>query len=134
MSYRQRAIMMLQIAIFVLFTTSTMGLMEFDEISDKYCDPENISDEVMVAIEKCYQLTSIDFNVSFNFFKYFLLLIMIFKQGMNPYTECKSQIFTKNEVYGEIRNSLCTDEDLDETVSIKIVFSTEFLFQYFLSV
>lgn len=37
---------------------------------------------------------------------------------MNPYTECKAQIFTKNEVNGEIRNSLCTDEDLDETVSL----------------
>lgn len=36
---------------------------------------------------------------------------------MNPYTECKAQIFTKSEPNEEIRNSLCSDEDLDETVS-----------------
>lgn len=42
-----------------------MALTEFDEISDKYCEPENISEEVMIAIEKCYQLTSIDFKVRF---------------------------------------------------------------------
>lgn len=47
-------------------STSSMALTEFDEISDKYCEPENVSEEVMVAIEQCYQLSSIDFKVCKN--------------------------------------------------------------------
>jgi hypothetical protein len=38
-------------------------LTEFDEIHDDYCLPDNVSIEIMAAVEECFQIKTADFRV-----------------------------------------------------------------------
>lgn len=73
---------------------------EFEELADKYCETDEISDDIISNVEQCYQLDTLDFSL------------------LNPFTECKQKLFTNNESAATIRLELCNNEHLDDQVSV----------------
>lgn len=43
-------------------------LVDYEEVHEQYCAPENVSRDIMAAMEDCFQINSLDFEV-------FILLI-----------------------------------------------------------
>lgn len=55
------------VTLFLLMATlslmSEATLSEFEEIHDKYCEPDKVPLEVMSAVEACFELSYVDFQV-----------------------------------------------------------------------
>jgi len=60
---RHHPVTLLFLTAMTLSIMSEATLSEFEEIHDKYCEPDKVPLAVMSAVEACFELSYVDFKV-----------------------------------------------------------------------